>query len=67
MSDVPGISERTPQRPLYVNQVGDMAKAMGLTEDAHVLAREIAGLLASQASVRVTNAASATLPGVPRG
>ena len=58
MSDVPGVNERMPQRPVFVNQVGDMAKAMGLTEDAHVLAKEIAGLLASQASVRVTNAAA---------
>ena len=58
MSDVPGVNERMPQRPVFVNQVGDMAKAMGLTEDAQVLAKEIAGLLASQASVRVTNAAA---------
>jgi hypothetical protein len=35
-----------------------MAKAMGLTEDAQVLAKEVAGLLASQASVRVTNTAA---------
>lgn len=58
MSDVPGVNERISQRPIFVNQVGDMAKAMGLTEDAQVLAKEIAGLLASQASVRVTNAAA---------
>ena len=58
MSDVPGVNERMPQRPVYVNQVSDMAKAMGLTEDAQVLAKEIAGLLASQASVRVTNTAA---------
>ena len=58
MSDVPGINERMPQRPIFVNQAGDMAKAMGLTEDAQVLAKDIAGLLASQASVRVTNTAA---------
>ena len=58
MSDVPGVNERMPQRPVYVNQVSDMAKAMGLTEDAQVLAKEVAGLLASQASVRVTNTAA---------
>ena len=58
MSDVPGVNERLSQRPVFVNQVGDMAKAMGLTEDAQVLAKEIAGLLASQASVRVTNTAA---------
>ncbi len=58
MSDVPGINERASVRPVYVNQVGDMAKAMGLTEDAQVLAKDIAGLLASQPSVRVTNAAA---------
>ena len=58
MSDVPGVNERMPQRPVYVNQVSDMAKAMGLTEDVQVLAKEVAGLLASQASVRVTNTAA---------
>ena len=58
MSDVPGINERAAVRPVYVNQVADMAKAMGLTEDAQVLAKEIAGLLASQPAVRVTNAAA---------
>jgi hypothetical protein len=31
MSDVPGINERMSQRPVFVNQVSDMAKAMGLT------------------------------------
>lgn len=63
MSDVPGVNERMSQRPIFVNQVGDMAKAMGLTEDAQVLAKEIAGLLASQASVRVTNAAAPAATG----
>ena len=63
MSDIPGISERAPQRPVYVNQVADMAKALGLTEDAQVMAKEIAGLLASQPNVRVQNAASPTLSG----
>ena len=63
MSDIPGISERAPQRPVYVNQVADMAKALGLTEDAQVMAKEIAGLLASQPNVRVQNSASASLPG----
>lgn len=63
MSDIPGISERAPQRPVYVNQVADMAKALGLTEDSQVLAKEIAGLLASQPNVRVQNSASASLPG----
>ena len=56
MSDIPGISERAPQRPVYVNQVADMAKALGLTEDSQVLAKEIAGLLASQPNVRIQNA-----------
>ena len=63
MSDIPGISERAPQRPVYVNQVADMAKALGLAEDAQVMAKEIAGLLASQPNVRVQNSASASLPG----
>ena len=63
MSDIPGISERAPQRPVYVNQVSDMAKALGLTEDSQVLAKEIAGLLASQPNVRVQNSASTSLPG----
>ena len=63
MSDIPGISERAPQRPVYVNQVADMAKALGLTEDAQVMAKEIAGLLASQPNVRVQNSASPTLAG----
>ena len=63
MSDIPGISERAPQRPVYVNQVADMAKALGLTEDSQVLAKEIAGLLASQPNVRVQNSASPTLAG----
>ena len=63
MSDIPGISERAPQRPVYVNQVADMAKALGLTEDTQVLAKEIAGLLASQPNVRIQNAASSSLPG----
>ena len=63
MSDIPGISERAPQRPVYVNQVSDMAKALGLTEDAQVMAKEIAGLLASQPNVRVQNSASPTLSG----
>lgn len=58
MSDVPGVNERMPQRPVFVNQISDMAKAMGLTEDAQVLAKEVAGLLASQASMRVTNTAA---------
>lgn len=58
MSDVPGVNERMPQRPLSVNQIGDMAKAMGLTEDAQALAKEVAGLLAGQASVRITNSAA---------
>jgi hypothetical protein len=63
MSDIPGISERAPQRPVYVNQVADMAKGLGLTEDAQVMAKEIAGLLASQPNVRVQNSASPTLAG----
>ena len=63
MSDIPGISERAPQRPIYVNQVADMTKALGLTEDAQVMAKEIAGLLASQPNVRVQNSASPTLAG----
>ena len=63
MSDIPGISERAPQRPVYVNQVADMAKVLGLTEDAQVMAKEIAGLLASQPNVRVQNSASPTLAG----
>ena len=63
MSDIPGISERAPQRPVYVNQVADMAKALGLTEDSQVMAKEVAGLLASQPNVRVQNAASPTLSG----
>ena len=63
MSDIPGISERAPQRPVYVNQVSDMAKALGLTEDSQVVAKEIAGLLASQPNVRVQNSASPTLSG----
>ena len=63
MSDIPGISERAPQRPIYVNQVADMAKALGLTEDSQVVAKEIAGLLASQPNVRVQNSASPTLSG----
>ena len=63
MSDIPGISERAPQRPVYVNQVADMAKALGLTEDSQVIAKEIAGLLASQPNVRVQNSASPTLAG----
>jgi nitrate reductase assembly molybdenum cofactor insertion protein NarJ len=70
MSDIPGISERAPQRPIYVNQVADMAKALGLTEDAQVMAKEIAGLLASQPAVRVTNAAASaatTEVGTPTG
>ena len=63
MSDIPGISERAPQRPIYVNQVADMTKALGLTEDSQVMAKEIAGLLASQPNVRVQNSASPTLAG----
>ena len=63
MSDIPGISERAPQRPIYVNQVADMTKALGLTEDSQTIAKEIAGLLASQPNVRVQNAASPTLSG----
>ena len=58
MSDVPGVNERVSYRPVSVDQVADMAKAMGLTEDAQVLTKEVAGLLASQASVRVTNTAA---------
>lgn len=70
MSEIPGISERAPQRPISVNQVGDMAKALGLTEDSQVLAKEIAGLLASQPNVRISNMSTATPPGqvgVPTG
>ena len=58
MSEVPGINERAAVRPVYVNQVADMTKAMGLTEDAQVLAKDIAGLLASQPAVRITNTAA---------
>lgn len=63
MSEIPGISERAPQRPIHVNQAADMAKALGLTEDTQVLTKEIAGLLASQPNVRVMNAPSLTAPG----
>lgn len=70
MSEVPGINERATVRPVYVDRLSEMTKAMGLTEDAQVLAKEIAGLLASQPAVRVTNSAApaaTTEVGTPTG
>jgi uncharacterized protein with von Willebrand factor type A (vWA) domain len=70
MSEVPGINERMAVRPVYVDRLSELTKAMGLTEDAQVLAKDIAGLLASQPSMRVTNmAASAATSevGTPTG
>jgi hypothetical protein len=58
MSEVPGINERMAVRPVYVDRLSELTKAMGLTEDAQVLAKDIVGLLASQPSVRVTNLAA---------
>lgn len=58
MSEVPGINERATIRPAYVDRLSEMTKAMGLTEDSQVLVKEIAGLLASQPAMRVTNTAA---------
>lgn len=58
MAEIPGINEQARQRPVYVNQAAEMAKGLGVTEKAQTLVKEVAGLLGSERSVRVTNAAS---------
>lgn len=53
MGDMSGIGESVAPKSLAGSQVLEMAKALGLTEDAQVLAKEIAGLLSQQPSLRV--------------
>lgn len=56
MAEIPGINEQARQRPVYVNQAAEMAKGLGITEKAQVVIKEVAGLLGSERSVRVSNA-----------
>lgn len=58
MSEIPGINEQARQRPVYVNQAAEMAKGLGITEKSQTLVKEVAGLLGSERSVRVTSAPS---------
>lgn len=58
MAEIPGINEQARQRPVYVNQAAEMAKGLGITEKAQTLVKEVAGLLGSERSVRVSNASA---------
>ena len=69
MAEIPGINEQARQRPVYVNQAAEMAKGLGITEKAQTLVKEVAGLLGSERSVRVTNNATMSTAevGTPTG
>lgn len=57
MAEIPGITERAPQRPMYVNQAAEMAKGQAVTEKGTQLIRDVAALLGTDRAVRVTNTA----------
>lgn len=59
MATIPGINERAPLRPVFVNNLDELVKGQGLNEKSIHLVKEVAGLLASESSVRVTNKSSA--------
>lgn len=70
MATVPGITERAPQRPSYVDQLDAMTKGQGLTEKSIQLVKEIVGLMGTDPSVRVTNTPASVRtaePGSPTG
>lgn len=58
MGNVSGIGDRTALQSLAENQAAEMAKALGLTEEVQVLAKEIAGLLSQQPSLRIATSGS---------
>lgn len=55
-TEVPGIREISAQRPSFVNSVADFAKGLNINEKGAALVKEVVGLLASEPSLRVTNA-----------
>ncbi len=59
MGNVSGIGEGAALCRLAESQAAEMAKALGLAEDAQALAKEVAGLLTAQPSVRVAAPGSA--------
>lgn len=59
MSTVPGINERAPQRPAFVNNLNELTKGQGLSEKSVQLVKEVAALLGTEASVRVFNSSAA--------
>lgn len=70
MATIPGINERAPQRPVFVNQLDELVKGQGLSEKSVHLAKEVAALLGSEASVRITNKSAGiqnAQVGVPNG
>lgn len=55
MATIPGINERAPQRPVFVNHLDELVKGQGLSEKSIHLVKEVAGLLGAESSVRVSN------------
>ena len=55
MPEVPGINTNSPVRPSFVDQTADMAKGLSLNEKGQALVKEIASLLATNRSVRISN------------
>lgn len=53
-SELPGIREMTPHKPIYINNAADLAKGLNITEKGAALVREVVGLLATDRAVRVT-------------
>ena len=62
MPDVPGINTNAPLRPSFVDQAAEMAKGLNINEKGQALVKEVASLLATNRSVRISNT-----PAVMRG
>lgn len=70
MAAIPGINERAPQRPVFVNNLDELVKGQGLSDKSVQLVKEVVGLLGSDPAVRVSNKAAGiqnAQVGVPNG
>ena len=56
MPETSGITNNASIRTILNNQFEEMSKGLNINEKGHALVKEIAGLLASERNVRVTNA-----------
>ena len=56
MPSLSGIRNLSSIKPVSINQAAEMAKGQGVSEKSNTLMKEVAGLLATDRAVRITNA-----------